>query len=563
MGGAVFGFGGLARFAGVVALCAGAAGRLGAASDCPATLRVDACSPGRVLPNVQKTLTLWELNGNSFAKSRRNAEWDVLEFAEFVEVMGATGGSDSRDCLRSPADGTVLDDYDFSRLVSGCRNMVGLGLKPYLKLGNVPGKYSADRDQGDFNMNVRPPADYAAYGRYMTACAKALLDAFGREELLKWRFAVLTEFENAGWFKDSSGDPAKTFQAYCRLYEATAEAFTRTISPDVAIGVHAMAVTEGLWDERLFIRYAAEHGLPLKFVTASFYDARPGQFTSGMDLPRTIDHLRDAAAAAGLTNLWYGVDEGRLLWGMPRNGPGPNDLGIRIVGDTWQAAYDARIVKQLFDSGADYFASWGHFSGLDPFFDGLPSVSFHVARESAKFKGMRRVPVAFDGDARGGAEIGAVAAVSADCGMVRIMAYAFRNDLGASGGVPLRIVTRPPSGWGGRSVRIVRKVVDDDANWFDEWRQIRRERGIGDERFHWSPDDPAALHVQCGLRDERDREMFAKEIEPQLRSRARLKPVAENAFAGPDGNISISIALSVNTVAFFELEGPKDPQFAK
>jgi len=542
-----------------IALCVGAAGRLGAADECAAadglaTFRVDACSPGQVLPNTQKMLTLWELGRNSFVKSRRNTEWDVLEFAEFVEIMGATGGSDNRDCLRNPSDRAVLDDYDFSRLVAGCRSIVGLGLKPYLKLGNVPSKYSADRDQGDFNMNVRPPADYAAYGRYMTACAKALLDAFGREELLKWRFAVLTEFENAGWFKDTSGDPGKTFQEYCRLYETTAEAFTRTISPYLAIGAHAMAVTEGLWDERLFIKYAAEHGLPLKFITASFYDARPGQFTSGMDMPRTIDHLRDAAVAAGLTNLWYGVDEGRLLWGMPRKGPGPNDLGIRIVGDTWQAAYDARIVKQLFDSGADYFASWGYLSGPDIFFEGLPSVSFHVARESAKFGGMRRVPVASEGKPRDGAEIGAVAAVSADGGTVRVMAYVFKNDLGASGSVPLRLEIRPPSAWKGRIVRVVRKVVDDDSNWFDEWRKIRRERGIGDERFHWSPDDPATLHVQCGLRDEKDREMFAKEIEPQLRCRARLKPVAENASAGPDGNISISLSLSVNTVVFFELQ---------
>ena len=45
-------------------------------------------------------------------------------------------------------------------------------------------------------MNIRLPDDYAAYGRYMAACAKALLDAFGHEELLKWHFAVLTELVN-------------------------------------------------------------------------------------------------------------------------------------------------------------------------------------------------------------------------------------------------------------------------------------------------------------------------------------------------------------------------------
>ena len=56
-----------------------------------------------------------------------------------------------------------------------------------------------------------------------------------------------------------------------------------------------MAVIEGLWDERKFIRYAAEHKLPIKFVTASFYDEYPGKFTTGHPLPRNIARLREAA----------------------------------------------------------------------------------------------------------------------------------------------------------------------------------------------------------------------------------------------------------------------------
>ena len=129
-----------------------------------------------------------------------------------------------------------------------------------------------------------------------------------------------------------------------------------------------MAVTEGLWDEPRFIRYAAERRLPLKFVTASFYDYRPGKFTRGMNVPRTIAHLRAAAVSAGLTNLFYGVDEGRILCGAKGADKGGAQLVLRIVGDTFQAAYDARIVKQIFDSGAKYFA-W------TPLFRRIPSCS--------------------------------------------------------------------------------------------------------------------------------------------------------------------------------------------
>ena len=382
-----------------------------ACMDCGAvSLSIDGTRPGRILPNTQSTLCMWHLSRSAFRHVKRNPACDVLEFAEYVEVMGATGGSKDRDCLKNPDDRAVLDDYDFTRLVEGCRGILGLGLKPYLKLGNVPPKFSSDVSGGSFHMNVRPPDDFAVYGRYMTACAKALLEAFGRDELRTWRFAVLTEFENGGWFKDASGDPDKTFHAYCRLYETTVESFANVIAPDVTIGVHAMAVTEGLWDERRFIKYAAERKLPLKFVTASFYDRKPGQPTTGLTLPKTIAHLRNAAEATGLTNLFYAVDEGRLLFGATRKKA--NDaLGLRVVGDTYQAAYDARVVKQLYDSGAEYFASWGYMSGPNTFFEGLPSVSFHVARHAAKFKGMRRLPVAAEDPAPAGMEIDAVAAL--------------------------------------------------------------------------------------------------------------------------------------------------------
>ena len=132
-----------------------------------------------------------------------------------------------------------------------------------------------------------------------------------------------------------------------------------------------------------------------------------------MNVPRTIAHLRDAAVSAGLTNLFYGVDEGRILSSAKGADKGGAQLPLRIVGDTFQAAYDARIAKQIFDSGAEYFASWGYLSGPDTFFEGFPSVSFHVARESARFKGMRRLSVTVSGAARTGTEADAVAAQQA------------------------------------------------------------------------------------------------------------------------------------------------------
>jgi len=512
------------------------------------TFEIDGTSPGRELPNVQQTLVLWHLPSNAFARATRNREHDVLAFSEYAEVMGATGGNADRDCFRNPSDRSVLDDYDFTRLVSGCRGLLRLGLKPYLKLGNVPQKFSDEVSGGDFHMNIRPPNDFAVYGRYMKACADALLAAFGREELLTWRFAVLTEFENPGWFKDVSGDPEKTFRAYCRLYETTVESFVKTISPDLTVGVHAMAVTEGGWDERRFLRYAGEHRLPLKFVTASFYDAQPGRFTSGLTLPKTIAHLREAAEAAGYTNLYYGVDEGRILCGRTRARKDDN-LNLRVVGDTYQAAYDARLVKQLLDAGAEYFASWGFLSGPSTWFEGLPSVSFHVARETAAFKGMRRLPVSASGAAPAGVEAEALAAIAPDARSLKVMAYAFTNDLFAAGTAHLAFRLTLPAAWKGRPLKLVRAQVDDDANWFDEWRADRRHLGIGDDAFSWSPDDPAPMSG-LGLTRPADRERFVRELHPRYRRCAELKPETRRVEAPKDGILSVVCDVPWNAALF-------------
>lgn len=516
------------------------------------TFTIDTAGRGAVLPNTSQMLTAWAVPKVRAPQSVRNGEWDVRDFVEWVEIMAATGGNASRDCYRDPQNRAVTDDYDFSALVEGCRGIVALGMKPYLKLGNVPMKLSTNIANGGFMMNVRPPDDYAEYVRYMEACARALLAAFGKEELLKWRFAVLTEYENAGWFQDASGDAERTFQAYCLLYEKTVETFARVVSPDLTFGAHAMAVTEGLWDERRFFAFVAVRRLPLKFVTASFYDMRPGAFTHGLPLPKAIAHLRAGAEKAGLKNLFYGVDEGRVLEGVS-GGKLSRNLATRIVGDTYQAAYDARVVRQLFDSGADYLAAWGYLSGPDPWYDGIPSVSFHVARESAKFKGMRRLSVVAEGGNRPDLETEAVAAIAENGRRIQIMAYSFTNDLHAAGTVRVRCALKCPAAWLGKDLSLTRRIVDDRVNWFPQWRRDRKEMGLSDDRFRWSPDDPAVLGGM-GLIDAADRVKFQETLLPRYQARARLEAQTRTVTPKDGKPFAFEEEMQVNSAIFLELQ---------
>ena len=60
----------------------------------------------------------------------------------------------------------------------------------------------------------------------------------------------------------------------------------------------------------------------ISFLFASFYDSKPGEYTSGKTLPETIAFIKNCAEENGLNDLIYGVDEGRILSG---NSAGTDD----------------------------------------------------------------------------------------------------------------------------------------------------------------------------------------------------------------------------------------------
>ena len=178
---------------------------------------VDATAPGRVLPNVKSNMNVF---GGRFPVSpARNAENDPYAFIDYIQLMECSGGNADRDLFRDPDDYSVLDDYDFSALIGSCRGVLSVGAKPVLKLGNVPTKLSAKTiaeagiETGSFSVNVYPPDDYDVYYAYIRALAEALVSEFTLEEVRTWRFGVLTEYENAGWFRTPDEDPEKTKEA--------------------------------------------------------------------------------------------------------------------------------------------------------------------------------------------------------------------------------------------------------------------------------------------------------------------------------------------------------------
>ena len=426
-----------------------------------------------------------------------------------------------------------------------------------LKLGSVPLKYSDDPVLGNFGMNVRPPRDYAVYYDYIYALADTLVRAFGREEVLTWRFGVMTEFENDEWFYVGDRDAEASMLAYCKLYDYTVQALIDAVGADVFVGAHAMAVTEGLWDEAQFIRHVAQErnfatgqtGTRICYLSASFYDYAPGRFTKGMTLPQTIASLRDTAKRYGLDDLIYGVDEGRILTASP--GSESNALASRTVGHTWQAAYDARLWTQTIRSDIDYYSSWGYLSGG---LTGYPTVSYHVANAVHRMAGENRLDTASVTSPLAkllGIEIDGAASFDAQTKTAHVLLYNFRNKLTYSRKADVTIRLNLPE-LAGKAVTLREWRINDDCNYFDEWQQDRKTFGVTDDCFAWSPDDPC-LDYSTTLQNAQARALYYEKLREKYATCAVLTPTDGEAQVSPDGSLTLRRTLDASGVLLIEL----------
>lgn len=518
---------------------------------------VDASQTGNVLTNPASNVNIWSIQDNPFVNAKINEENNIFDFVNYVQFMQCTGGNADRDLFVDPYDRTVLDDYDFTTLIENCRGVVNLGAKPMLKLGSVPLKYSSKANtEAEFSTNIYPPDDYNVYYNYIAAIAQALVDEFGKDEVLSWRFGVMTEYENASWFMANSGDPAESAVEFCKLYDYTVAALIDVIGSDVFVGAHSMTVTEGLWDETYFIEHCASgtnyktgaKGTRICYLSGSFYDSTPGEYTKGKTLPETIDFLRDAAEKAGLENLIFGIDEGRILCGNT-SGADSDQLLSRTCGYTYQAAYDARMYAQMFENDINYFSSWYYLS--DGLLAGNPTVSYHVAKNAAKFGGMKLAKTEKTGSGFiPKAEVNAVSAYDEESGTLRIMAYNFKNKVEYDKTADLTFNVKVPE-FSGKNVKVTTYVINDDCNYFDEWVEDRKIYGIGDDCFAWSPDDPL-IDNPTTLADPEAKRIYKTELYDKYTECSKLVP-GEETVPVENGEINLEITLDPHAVVFYEI----------
>ncbi|WP_185602125.1 GH39 family glycosyl hydrolase [Paenibacillus sp. 598K] len=519
---------------------------------------VDLSRTGPLLTNKFSDLSQWELGMDWLSEALAQSE-DYMRtrypFVRRVQLMSASGGSETRDLFVNPLDRQTLDDYDFSRLGTAVKHILRQGLKPSIATGNVPLKYSAEPTIGGFGVNVRPPDDDEVYYRYIRALAQYMVDRFGLDEVRTWTWRALVEYENVDWF--DAGDPESTKQAYFKLYDYTVAALEEVIGAEhLHVGAHSMTNGPGYWDEREFIDhvahgtnyYTGQTGTQLDFLSFSYYDVMPGQRSpEPYTLAANLELLRERALQNGLTELQYGVDEGRIA-----SGPDSKELFPRSVATSYQSAYDARLFKEMHDIGLDYFAKWyvnteRVWSGVD----GIDPVGTHLANLAYRMTGGKRVAVeAAEPVALSTNEVDGIAAYDEAARTARLLLYNFNEapDGGAAEAVAIGFDRVRAAG---DTVKVTQWIIDDEhANYWPQWQADLEAHGVAEDDFgswsshSWTIGSVASPRIQ---------KLWYDRIE-QYRALSRLEPLETTAIV-EDGQLRLTARLAPQAVVLYEIEG--------
>ena len=130
------------------------------------------------------------------------------------------------------------------------------------------------------------------------------------------------------------------------------------------------------------------------------------------------------------------------------------------------------------------------------------------------------------------------------------MTYNFKNDINYSGKMNVSLRVKAPQ-ITKDEVTVVKYVVNDDCNFFDEFLEDRKTYGISDDCFNWSPDDPS-VDDPTTLSDENARNIYFNELKPKYAECSKLIPIYITAKV-EKGVIKLDDIIDGNNVIFYEI----------
>ena len=170
-----------------------------------------------------------------------------------------------------------------------------------------------------------------------------------------------------------------------------------------------------------------------------------------------------------------------------------------------------------------------------------------MAKHAADFEGARLASV--QKACRGAiykADVNASAAFDESADTLRIMAYNYRNKVNYKANAELTFRVNAPQFKDGEA-KVTAYMINDDCNWFDEWREDRVRLGITDDKFNWSPDDGCPNWLDA----EAQKTFYA--LTEQYAEYYKLEPV-ETTVQVENGAFTLKADLDPFAVVFFEVK---------
>ncbi|MDT0395196.1 MULTISPECIES: GH39 family glycosyl hydrolase [Streptomyces] len=243
---------------------------------------------------------------------------------------------------------------------------LGLGIRPFLELGFMPGGLaSGEKTVFWWKGNVTPPADEKEWTDLVRATLTHLMDRYGADEVRTWPVEVWNEPDLPDFW------PGADEPAYHRLYEATAYA-VKEVDAGLQVGGPALSPGADGWMGR-FAEFAERRDVPVDFVSRHAYSSGPAQhvpFGAHQTLAPASD-LLDQFAEPRRTL------EGTRLEGRPVHITEFNS-SYRPDNQVHDTAFHAAYLAPVVTAGGDHADSYSYWTFSDVFEEsGIPTALFH------------------------------------------------------------------------------------------------------------------------------------------------------------------------------------------
>lgn len=155
-----------------------------------------------------------------------------------------------------------INSYSFVNIDNIYSYLLSINMKPYIEVSFMPSKFASNASQTIFHYNggISPPSDYNVWYNFIQIWIQHLVDYFGIEEVLQWKFEVWNEPNISFW--------TGTYYDYVKLYNSTVTAI-KSVNQGLQVGGPTTARFG--WLDEFLNDTIGKYNIPIDFVTTHTY----------------------------------------------------------------------------------------------------------------------------------------------------------------------------------------------------------------------------------------------------------------------------------------------------